>query len=64
MIADFKLQIHAHWCEECEGYSPCVGIFQPVCLLTDSCVQCGRVLQGVPPVHVIDEGWPLPLIQD
>lgn len=45
--------MHAHYCVICKGYSPCYGYgADVVCLLTDSCVQCGRVLDGMPSVVV------------
>jgi hypothetical protein len=46
-------KIHAHYCLKCDGYSPCYGYGADVpCLLTDSCVQCGMVLDGAPSVLV------------
>lgn len=49
---NIRTDIHAHYCENCKGYSPCVGKFTQFCLLTDSCVKCDRVLEGVEPVAV------------
>jgi len=45
--------LHAHYCATCDGYSPCHGYGANVpCLLTDDCVQCGRILEGMPSVGV------------
>jgi hypothetical protein len=48
-------ELHAHYCPDCRGYSPCLGPapFRGSCLLTDSCVQRRRVLEDVPPVRVV-----------
>jgi ferredoxin len=45
-----RTDIHAHYCADCEGYSPCAGAY-PVkgyCLLTDRCVKCERILTSEP----------------
>ena len=54
-MGTWTVEVHAHYCPDCLGYSPCAGPapFRGSCLLTDNCVQCERSLSDVPPVRVV-----------
>jgi hypothetical protein len=49
-----RTDLHGHYCTRCAGYAPCWGAYPEngVCLLTDSCVHCGLVLDGTPPIRI------------
>lgn len=49
--------MHAHYCEACQGYSPCHD-YRPLvdelaCLLPDPCVSCDRSLAHTPAVSFL-----------